>query len=141
MLASAVLNIFFSGFMSQIFEVMSSLQLVLHLPIFNIIVPSNVSQIYSILIPIFMYDVLAEYLSPYLEKIWPRQDPESFKSTRALDQMADLGYDSYNPVINLGTLSFLIFGYLLRVVFVLMVLYPLACIVVRIRKFFGRQWN
>lgn len=43
MMASTVLNLFFSGFMSYLFSVMNSLQLVLHLPIFNVVVPANVS--------------------------------------------------------------------------------------------------
>ena len=34
-----------------------ALQLILHLPLLNIIMPSNVMQIFEIIIPIVMFDV------------------------------------------------------------------------------------
>ena len=39
-------------------ELIRTLQMILHLPIFRIIIPSNVSQVFSVIIPIAMFDVL-----------------------------------------------------------------------------------
>ena len=38
--------------------------------------------------------------------------------------MRDIGYDSYNPILNLGTIFVLVFLYILRMTFVLLILFP-----------------
>lgn len=93
----------------------NTLQMILHLPIFSIVIPGNVAQMFEILIPIAMFDALADMNKPILVEIFGEQDPNTFKASRSLDQMTDLGYESYNPLINLGTIGVLLFFYLLQV--------------------------
>jgi len=42
-----------------------------------------------------------------------------------LDQLKNIGYDSYNPILNLGTLFFLLMVYILRVILHFIIAVPL----------------
>ena len=44
--------------MSRILGVVRNLQIIIHLPLFNIIIPGNVSKVFKILIPIVKFDLL-----------------------------------------------------------------------------------
>ena len=44
--------------MSRILRVVRNLQIIIHLPLFNIIIPGNVSKVFKILIPIVTFDLL-----------------------------------------------------------------------------------
>ena len=115
MLVSVIVNSFFPFLLEFLFDVIRSLQLVVHLPIFNVIVPGNVARIFSILIPICMYDLTSDLFHDQIRS-WFAQPPQAdFTATLSLDQMSDIGYDTYNPIINLGTLSFLLCVYLVKV--------------------------
>ena len=87
-----------------------------------------------------MYDVLEEFMSPYLKQVWPQpDDPSQFKKTRALDQMSDLGYNTYNPIINLGTLWLLMMLYFVKVFFTLFFMFPLSMRFQRVKAAFQKQ--
>lgn len=126
MLASFVLNLIFPALLKALFDAIRGLQLILHLPIFNVIVPGNVARIYAILIPICMYDVTSEIFSDLFKKWFPQMSLEDFKNSLTLDQLSDLGYDTYNPIINLGTLSFLLLMYLIKAVVTFLLLKPIT---------------
>ena len=141
MLTAAILNFVMPGIMSYLFGVLNSMQLVLHLPIFNVIVPANVNEIFSIVIPVFTYDVLSEFTRPILTKLWPQPDPNEFRATMSLDQMSDLGYDTYNPVLNLGTLMFLLGLFILKAAVIIFILFPLSTKYTRVKPFYQKQAN
>lgn len=70
---------------------------------------------FEIFIPIAMCDPLSDILTPYLKELFNEPDIDEFKKTRSFDQMADIGYDSYNPVVNMGMISVLIVLYLVKI--------------------------
>ena len=44
-----------------------SLQIILHLPLIRILIPSNINMVFSVIIPIVMFDILdSEYTSELL---------------------------------------------------------------------------
>ena len=90
-----------------------SLQIILHLPLLQILVPGNVIMFFSAIIPIAMFDVLeSEELSP--RKVFNFM-PEEVNGEDIFDQMRDLGYETHSSVLNLGTLFVLLIVYFIQV--------------------------
>jgi len=58
-----------------------------------------------------------------------------------LDQMSDVGYDSYNLLLNLGTMAVLVMLYFAKVVFMLFVLKPLSLISPKFIKTYNLFWK
>ena len=118
---SLVLNLVSSGSSLVLVTAMvTNLQLATHLPIMNFIFPQNAMIYLKNMKPVMMFDFLDEM-------DWYTQ---AFKSEwygyNLKDQLIDLGYDSHNPYLLLGTYSFLMAVYLLRVLVLFTVLLPLA---------------
>jgi len=101
-----------------------ALQLIVHLPIFSIVVPSNVIMLFSLLIPIVMFDLLEQF--ELLQQIFPDSEEDSELYMGSYSQIRDIGYDSLNIFMNLGTLAFLSAMYFLKVAFVLFIMKPLS---------------
>ena len=101
-----------------------SLQLIVHLPIFSIVVPSNVIMLFRLLIPIVMFDLLEQF--QLLQQIFPDSEEDSELYMGSYSQIRDIGYDSLNIFMNLGTLAFLSAMYFLKVAFVLFIMKPLS---------------
>jgi hypothetical protein len=120
LVAAAVISIFLSGILSFLLALINGLQLVFHLPIMNIIMPGNVSMFFEIMIPIVMFDIL-EYTN--VMSGWFPLSESYFEKQVHLDQMSNIGYDSYNPILNLGTLGFFLVLYFIRIVW----LVPIKC--------------
>ena len=57
LIGSFVLNFAFQGAMSYILSVIRALQMILHLPMFAVIMPGNVTMFFQILLPLAMFDV------------------------------------------------------------------------------------
>lgn len=75
MIVSIVISLFYPDFLNALIDVIKSLQLIIHLPIFNIIVPGNVARIFSVLIPIYMFDIAEDVLVD----LYPKVDKDAFK--------------------------------------------------------------
>jgi len=60
-IGSIIMNISFKGALSLILGMINSLQLILHLPIMNTPIPANVMSMFTILIPVVMFDLLEEF--------------------------------------------------------------------------------
>jgi len=92
-----------------------SLQMILHLPMLQILVPGNVTMFFSAIIPIAMFDVLES------EELSPRRimnfDDEDENGGDIFDQMRDLGYETHSSILNLGTLFVLLVIYFCQVVY------------------------
>ena len=84
LMVAVILNLFHSGFMEFFFAVIKACQLIIHLPIFNVIVPANVAQIFGILIPIFMYDITTEFIADFYYYFFPQPNLQDFKKSRKL---------------------------------------------------------
>ena len=91
---------------------------------------------FATVVPIVTFDLL-ENIDEYNDVIQflTRSSPSQSQDKRLLqeadsqiqyqrisDQTFQLGYDSYNPMMNLGTLSLLLMIYVIKVLFVLLVL-------------------
>ena len=88
----------------------------------SIIAPGNVVTMFNIMIPIVMFDVM-ESLNLW-DGVFPDSEIEMKNNNDVLDQMKDIGYDSFNPILNLGTLFFMICVYILRVTSFFIIIYP-----------------
>ena len=55
--------------------------------------------------------------------------------------MSDLGYNSFNPIINLGTLWVLLLLYIFKVTVTLAVLWPISRYYGKVMAMFKRAWN
>jgi hypothetical protein len=65
LVVSVAMNIVMSGSMIYTIGMIRSLQMILHLPMLNIIVPGNVSMFMSLIFPVAMFDVLEnDYANP-----------------------------------------------------------------------------
>ena len=60
LIGAVILNISFKGALFLILGMINSLQLILHLPIMNIVIPANVMTMFTILIPVVMFDITEE---------------------------------------------------------------------------------
>ena len=55
---AAISSKWIQGLLSRIFGVIRNLQIIIHLPMFNTILPGNVCAVFKILIPIVTFDLL-----------------------------------------------------------------------------------
>ena len=85
----------------------------------SIIVPGNVSNFLAIILPIMQFDLLDS--SWTTEKVYSFDfEAQEELNELILDQMEDLGYDSHNSILLLGSIYIYIVAY-----FALFVLQPL----------------
>jgi hypothetical protein len=70
-----ILNIVLQGAMHFILSMIRSLQLIIHLPIMSMVIPSNVMTMFNILIPIVMFDVLEDL--QIFNEIFPDSEEDS----------------------------------------------------------------
>lgn len=97
-----------------------SLQMIVHLPMMQVIVPANVATMFRIIIPIAMFDLLDDFEWDLLPLHWKTEEQEQLLS-RVLDQMEDIGYESHNGIINLSMLFVAILLYFARLILLLLV--------------------
>ena len=112
-LATLVLSIFFAGPLSLLVGFINALQLIIHLPTFNVAFPANVMTFFRALIPIVMFDIF-ENIGEFLPEDMQKEEEEEILNIQ--DQTVDLGYDSHSPVGLLGTLGALTALYFVKVV-------------------------
>ena len=76
----------------------NSLQIAIHLPIYNVLLPSNVILFFDKMIPIVMFDIVKDewHLNPsdYLE--FDEENNGLIDDPKFPRQMANIGYDSHN---------------------------------------------
>ena len=92
------------------------LQLILHLPLFRVVMPSNFVMLNSIIAPIMMFDVLDNDFDIDINLIMS-YDENQKNGPNILDQMKNIGYEDSNCSKNLGTMYFFIVLYFIQVVF------------------------
>jgi hypothetical protein len=94
--------------MQHFIEMINSLQLIIHLPIMNIIMPANVSTFFQAIVAIVNFDILSDF--GIIEMMFNFDDEQQdYNNIFMLDQMEDLGYDSHNAIVILGTMGVLLF--------------------------------
>jgi len=109
-----------------------SLQLIIHMPIMSMVVPSNVITLFNILIPIVMFDILEDF--QVFQSIYPDSEHDALQYMGDYSQMRDIGYESFNIFMNLGTLAFLCSMYLVKVAFTIFILKPVSLLQPNFKK-------
>lgn len=114
LISTFILSRFMIGAMYYFFCYLNQLLLVIHLPMFRIIIPANVVSVFEILVPIYTFDVLdPSYTTELLFTFDP--DQSDLASKTIFQQTQDLGYDSFNSWMILGSLNLYFILYILRV--------------------------
>lgn len=72
-------------------------------------IPANLFSMYSMLIPLVMFDVLEQ-----IDLIQDFFEDDSDTDFSLMDQMKDLGYETQNVILNLGTLFVLMCAYFFK---------------------------
>ena len=116
MLIGLCLLAFFGGSLKYLFIFIRSLQLIVHLPIFMTVFPANALVVIKTLFPIASYD-LDLFGIDWTFFIKPKIMEESLIN----DQMLTIGYQTNNSIHNLGTISALVFLYILQVILMLFI--------------------
>ena len=138
---SALINIVLSnlGSMEYTLTMINSLQMIVHLPILNIIIPGNVMMFMQIVLPIVMFDILEplESMGISIDFLFSFDvEARTNTSEEILHQMRELGYQTHNSVLNLSALSVAILVYFLR----LFVLGVVFCVYLLKNRTFGRDF-
>ena len=105
--------------MEHFIVMINSLQIAIHLPILNVLLPSNVLFFFKKLLPIVMFDIVKEEWrinpSDFLE--FDEENNELIDHPKFPRQMANIGYDSHNFLQNVGSLQIFLLAYFVRIVF------------------------
>lgn len=123
LIGTFVMNTMFPGAASLMVSWINSLQILIHLPMLYIIIPANVSQFFGVVIPIVTFDILDPEYTTMLVLDFD-EDRQEELNIKILDQMEDLGYDSHNSILNLGSLAIFTVIYFIKVAFLFIVLKP-----------------
>ena len=76
-----------------------AIQMILHLPIFNVVVPSNVMMVITKIISFVMFDFIENPFGYDLSLVYK---PMELKNHRVITgQIEELGYESTNFIMNL----------------------------------------
>ena len=109
--------------MNLLIPFINSLQIVIHLPLLNTLLPGNVVMFFQFLYPIVTFDVLQPEWSTELIFEFDEEMQEELEDTRS-DQISDLGYESHNSVLNLGSIGVALCLYILQLFIVFILLKP-----------------
>lgn len=98
------LNFVLSGGMRYMLELIRYLQLVINFSILSINLPANVCQLFSIIVPVVTFDIFDADWTTKLVLEFDQEGQEEF-ADQISGQMADLGYETHNALLNLGSLA------------------------------------
>ena len=104
-------NIFISGSLSFLLGSLGAFQLITHLPIMNILVPSNAMEYFKHVVPIVTFDILSAFdqYNDFLSNMSSRElDFEEEEKLNISDQIQELGYDTHNVYVGIGSLCVVI---------------------------------
>ena len=89
----------------------------------SIIPPGNVLTMFKIVVPVIMFDIMESIT--YFQDLWPDSEQDMLLSPNLkLTQLIDIGYDSFNPILNLGTLFVLVLLYILESILFVLIVWP-----------------
>ena len=102
--------VLFGGSMRWFFTLIRTFQIVLHLPMVRVVVPTCVIYSYSIVIPIVKWDIFEDQF---------KSESTQSQGSRIYQQMQLLGYDSNQTLDNLDSITIFLVVYILKVIFLL----------------------
>jgi hypothetical protein len=83
-----LINIFLSGSYAYMIGMIRCLQMVLHIPLLNVVVPGNITMVFGFIIPIVMFDVLENDTYNYATYL------EFTDKTDVPGQIQNIGYEN-----------------------------------------------
>ena len=119
------LSLFAGGGMTFIIAMIQSLQIIIHFPIFNIRFPASIMTFYEILLPFVMFDILQSFETS--EKMFTNffhPEDEKLDTIEIDDQIISLGYETHNPILNLGTVGLFLIFYVFQLILMALVVTP-----------------
>ena len=90
LIVSILMNIFLKGAIHILVKMINNLQLIVHIPMLNVIIPANVITMFAILIPLVMFDMLEDL--KLLDIYFPDSEQDADVHMRDYDQLRDIGY-------------------------------------------------
>lgn len=104
MIGTFLLNFVFAVAFTFMVQWIHSMQMIIHLPMMRIPVPSNASSYFQTIVPVITFDVMP---SDYTTELFLEFDSHSQDQIRdnILGQMQDLGYENHNLLQILGSLG------------------------------------
>ena len=107
--------------MEHFIVMINSLQIAIHLPILNVLLPSNVVMFFEKLLPIVMFDIIKDEwrINPSDFLQYDEENNGLIDNPKFPRQMANIGYDTHNFLQNVGSLQIFLLVYFLRILFTL----------------------
>jgi len=99
--------------------------------------PANAIMFFETMIPVVMFDILEEL--GWLEKLFPDSKDDADPYMLTIRQIRDIGYESFNIFLNLGTISVLCALYIIKLLLMMLVLKPLALFKPSCKDFYRKQ--
>jgi hypothetical protein len=75
LVGSIIMNIMIKGAMHLFLGMINNLQVIVHIPMLNVVIPANVMQIYKIILPLVMFDILEDM--QILQQIFPESEADA----------------------------------------------------------------
>ena len=92
--------------------------MLIHLPLLNILMPANVNSFLQVLVPVVQFDILdSSWTTEYIFEF--DEDYLEETSEGIPDQTKNLGYETHNAVLNLGSIGIFSFLYYAKFAFLL----------------------
>ena len=119
---SIILNLAFNDLtINFVLGMIRALQIIIHLPLLRIYLQANLNMVFSIIIPIIMFDIMdSDQLSEYILDY--DHTNQELLAEGQYGQIVDLGYTSSNSILNLGTLSIVFIFYFVRIILLLLLI-------------------
>jgi hypothetical protein len=87
--------------------------MIIHLPLFPIVLPANVMYFFKVLLAFIMFDLLdSSYTTEVVLDF--NYDEQERKSILIADQTKVLGYETCNSILSLGSLFLFLFAYFVK---------------------------
>jgi hypothetical protein len=120
LLVTFLMNLVLSGSLRYMIMMIRFLQIVLHLPLLCISIPSNVIALNKVLIQVAMFDLLSSDWTTDLLLKYKGDTQEEFQAD-TLDQAQDIGYETHYSLKNLGSLGIFLALYFVKLLLFLIV--------------------
>ena len=98
LLGNFLFNLLLSGAMNLLWGLLHAMQIVAHFPLINIMMPSNASMLFQVIVKIATFDMLPteEFIQAGEDRVGLQKDSISIS-----DSFEDFGFDSTDPIRNL----------------------------------------
>ena len=128
-----VLQFIAPGGIVYLISLINALQIILHLPIKGVQEPANVLDTFSNILPITGFDIIDALDIPWLRDVVHSKD-ENLDEINICDQVISLGYETHNPILNIGFMSVMLNLYYIKLIFFLFFMWPMSKRVKKLKR-------